>query len=212
MTDPTAERADRIVRAAEAVLAGSGEVRVKDVAARAGVSLAALYAVFPTKDLLILQMGVTRMKRGLDMMMNGPPVPGSTPGERLAAFLLRYFKAAQREPSVARALTMLDPLGSATDSSDEIIRARAEIGALIRQMAMIAAFADVPEPGDHVEHLVTNALSTLHLGCITWLSGVVSAVEVRRSIALGALLVDIPGSSARTLVARAEKLCDPLTS
>lgn len=206
MTEDTSERAERIVRAAAAVLAASGELKMKEVASQAGVSLAALYEHFPSKDLLVLRVGVAHMRRGLDVLTSGPPAPGSTPGERLAIFLLRYFRAAQREPSVARALAVLDPLGAPGPSMDAITQSRAEIADLIQQMAVTAALGGGPELGGHAESMITYALSMLHLGCISWLSGDVSAAEVRRSVAFGALLIDIPGDSANSLLSRAGEL------
>lgn len=209
MNDASSNPVDRLVDAAERVLALTGDISMRTVAAEAKLSLTTLYNYFPSKDLLVLGVGVARMREALEHLKSRPPLPGSTPGERLATFLLRYFRSAQREPAVARALALLDPTADSEDGRDAARHTLSQMSELVHQMAVTAATGEGPPLEAHADSMVDYALSMLHLGCLAWLSGALPPGQVRRSIAFGGLLVDLPALYANTLLEHADRLATP---
>jgi TetR/AcrR family transcriptional regulator, cholesterol catabolism regulator len=90
------ERYDRVVAAAEALLAGGEEaVQMKDLAQRAGLSLATLYRYFPSKDYVLLAVTLARYREAARKVFAEVP-RGDSVRERVTNHLLREFRAQQR--------------------------------------------------------------------------------------------------------------------
>jgi AcrR family transcriptional regulator len=88
------------------MLATGGEdaLQMKDLAQRAGVSLATLYRYFPAKDHVLLGILLSRYSLALARITAEVPV-GETARERVTSHLLREFRAEQREPRLTAALS-----------------------------------------------------------------------------------------------------------
>ncbi len=99
------ERARRIVDSAIELAEQGGfeAVRLRDVAAHAGVALGTLYRRFRSKeDLLVAALDLET--RSLEARLAQRPPRGDTPLERLTAFFSITTRAFCRRPNLARAL------------------------------------------------------------------------------------------------------------
>ena len=85
------------------VRVGQEAVQMKDLAQRAGVSLATLYRYFPSKEYLLLAVALARYQARLAHGVRGGAA-GDTVRERVAAHLRREFRAQQRNQRLTAAL------------------------------------------------------------------------------------------------------------
>lgn len=124
------------------------------IARRAGLSAAALYRYFPSKDALLLAGMVQWLGDLEDTVTRHPPVGRSTT-ERIMDVLTRALRSMDRDPrltaAVIGAMTAGDPASVA--AIDEVTRAMARI--------MAAAFPDDVDPA-----LEASAAKTL--GHVWW--------------------------------------------
>ncbi len=136
-------RHDRILAAATAMLETGGEdaLQMKDLAQRAGVSLATLYRYFPAKDHVLLGILLSRYSSAL-VRVTAEATAGATPRERVTSHLLREFRAEQREPRLTAALSRV--LRETSRSYSEVIE-RAE--QLHLQMLVHVAERPADQPG-----------------------------------------------------------------
>jgi TetR/AcrR family transcriptional regulator, cholesterol catabolism regulator len=69
---------DRVVAAAAEVLSAGGDeaVQMKDLAQRAGVSLATLYRYFPSRDYVLLAVSLARYQEAAREVFAEPPAAG----------------------------------------------------------------------------------------------------------------------------------------
>lgn len=106
------ERAKRIVDSAVelAELGGFEGVRLRDVAAHAGVALGTLYRRFSSKEDLLLA-ALERETRDLERRIAQRPPRGATGPERVAAFFSVATRGLCRRPNLARALLRAAAVG-----------------------------------------------------------------------------------------------------
>ncbi|HEX3514423.1 MAG TPA: helix-turn-helix domain-containing protein, partial [Trebonia sp.] len=99
-------RYDRVIAAATEILSAGGQqaVQMKDLALRAQVSLSTLYRYFPSKDYVLLAVTLSRYQAAWRRVSAEAP-RGATARERVAAHLLREFRAEQRNQRLTAALT-----------------------------------------------------------------------------------------------------------
>lgn len=99
-------RRERIVAAATRLAADGGydAVMMKDVAARAGVSLATVYRYFASKDHLLAE-ALVEWGSALGRRLRQSPPRGATPGERMAGVFRRMARGVAEEPALGVALT-----------------------------------------------------------------------------------------------------------
>lgn len=123
LTPAQQERRLAVIEAAMELASNGGyeAVLIKDVAARAGVSLGTLYRYFSSKDHLLaeaLQVWSERLGRRL----KASPPRGDTPAERVASVLRRMARGVEREPELGVALTraLLSPDPGALANRDEL--------------------------------------------------------------------------------------------
>jgi len=98
-------RYDRVIAAATEVLSAGGQeaVQMKDLAQRAGVSLATLYRYFPAKDYVLLAVALSRYQSAWRRVSAEVP-RGYTVRDRAFAHLMREFRAEQRDKRLTAAL------------------------------------------------------------------------------------------------------------
>src|SRR3984885_7886212 len=98
-------RYDRVIAVATDVLsAGALEaVQMKDLAQRAGLSLATLYRYFPSKDYLLLAVALASYQAAL-RKVSAEATRGGTVRERVALHLRREFRAQQRSQRLTAAV------------------------------------------------------------------------------------------------------------
>nr|BFE55915.1 TetR family transcriptional regulator [Dactylosporangium thailandense] len=184
------DRRDRVLATASALLASGGEdeLQMKRVAEEARVSLATVYRYFPSKDHLLLAMARARFERALTRVQQGDvDLTGSTPGERVGAYLLREFAAQQRRPHVTAALARV-LVGTNPDyreTHDEVQRMH------LRLLSVIAHGHD-GAPGYEAWMVLRVVAGCFGSATRNWLAGLLSADEARFEIALACRLLDLP--------------------
>jgi AcrR family transcriptional regulator len=139
---------------------------MKRVADEARVSLATVYRYFPSKDHLLLAIARSRFERALAKVQGAAvDLTGSSPGERVSAYLLREFAAQQRQPQVtmalARVLSAANPDHRDTYDDEAWMALRVVVG----------CFGTATR---------------------SWIAGLLSADEARFEIALACRLLDLP--------------------
>jgi AcrR family transcriptional regulator len=182
------DRYERMLQAAAAVLATGGEetLQMKDLAERAGVSLAALYRYFPSKDHLLLAISYSRYEGTLRRISAETP-HGASARERVTDFLLRVFRAEQRDQQLTAALARV-----LSDARPEYRQAIDKVDQLHLQVLQQVALDGDPVTDEQcrVLRIVADVLSA---ATRRWLAGVSSAAEARFEIRVGCYLLSTPG-------------------
>jgi AcrR family transcriptional regulator len=193
-------RHDRILAAATAMLAAGGEdaLQMKDLAQRAGVSLATLYRYFPSKDHVLLAILLSRYSAAL-ALVTSETADGATARERVARHLLREFRAQQREPRLTAALSRV--ISDTRRSHSESIERFEHLH--LQMLAHVAAAGQPVSAGQRRLLPVVQAI----FGAATrrWLAGVASPAQARFEIRAGCHLLDLPDD----VVAAEAQLADP---
>jgi AcrR family transcriptional regulator len=181
------DRYERMLQAAAAVLATGGEetLQMKDLAERAGVSLAALYRYFPSKDHLLLAISYSRYEGTLRRISAETP-HGASARERVTDFLLRVFRAEQRDQQLTAALARV-----LSDARPEYRQAIDKVDQLHLQVLQQVALDGDPVTDEQcrVLRIVADVLSA---ATRRWLAGVSSAAEARFEIRVGCYLLSTP--------------------
>jgi AcrR family transcriptional regulator len=180
-------RYDRVIAAATEVLAAGGQeaVQMKDLAERAGVSLATLYRYFPSKDYVLLAVALARYQAAVLRVATEAP-RGGTVRERVAAHLMREFCAQQRNQRLTAALAAAMTGGQRSYSS--IIEAAEHTHAqVVRHVA--AAGGRLSE---QQEKMLTVVLDISGAASRRWLAGTYSVADVEAQIEIGCQLLELP--------------------
>jgi AcrR family transcriptional regulator len=180
-------RYDRVIAAATEVLAAGGQeaVQMKDLAERAGVSLATLYRYFPSKDYVLLAVALARYQAAVLRVATEAP-RGGTVRERVAAHLMREFRAQQRNQRLTAALAAAMTGGQRSYSS--IIEAAEHTHAqVVRHVA--AAGGRLSE---QQEKMLTVVLDISGAASRRWLAGTYSVADVEAQIEIGCQLLELP--------------------
>ncbi len=139
------ERARRIVDTAIELAERGGfeAVRLRDVAAHAGVALGTLYRRFRSKeDLLVAALDLETLE--LERRVRQRPPRGDTPLERLTSFFSMMTRALCRRPNLARALL------KATVSGDpQLAKKVASFHDRVEGLIIIALRGTTIESGGH---------------------------------------------------------------
>jgi AcrR family transcriptional regulator len=181
------ERYDRVVDAAVAALSAGGQdaVQMKDLAQRAGVSLATLYRYFPSKEYVLLAVSLARYQAAARKVLAEVP-PGNTVRERVTSHLMREFRAQQREQRLTAALTQA--LTGTARTYSELIEAVEHLHLqILRHVA--AAGGPVSEQQQKVLSVVLDIFSG---ATRRWLAGTYSAAEAKFNIETGCELLELP--------------------
>jgi AcrR family transcriptional regulator len=180
-------RYDRVIAAATEVLAAGGQeaVQMKDLAERAGVSLATLYRYFPSKDYVLLAVALARYQAAVRRVATEAPRGGTVRG-RVAAHLLREFHAQQRNQRLTAAIAAAMTGGQRSYSS--IIEAAEHTHAqVVRHVA--AAGGKLSE---QQEKMLTVVLDISGAASRRWLAGTYSVADVEAQIEIGCQLLELP--------------------
>lgn len=180
-------RYDRVIAAATELLSAGGQeaVQMKDLARRAGVSLATLYRYFPSKDYVLLAVTLSRYQAAWKRVSAEVP-RGDTVRARVAAHLLREFRAQQRDQRLTAALSAALTGGGRSYSS--IIEAAEHTHArIVRHVA-----AGGGPLSEQQERLLTIVLDIARAATRRWLAGTYSVAEAEAQIETGCQLLDLP--------------------
>jgi AcrR family transcriptional regulator len=180
-------RYDRVIAAATEVLSAGGQeaVQMKDLAQRAGVSLATLYRYFPAKDYVLLAVALSRYQAAWRRVSAEAP-RGDTVRERAVAHLMREFRAEQRNQRLTAALAAALTGGGRSYSS--IIEAAEHTHAqIVRHVA-----AGGGPLSEQQEKLLTVVLDIKGAATRWWLAGIYSVADVEAQIEIGCQLLELP--------------------
>jgi TetR/AcrR family transcriptional regulator, cholesterol catabolism regulator len=180
-------RYDRVIAAATEVLSAGGQeaVQMKDLAQRAGVSLATLYRYFPAKDYVLLAVALSRYQAAWRRVSAEVP-RGDTVRERAFAHLMREFRAEQRDKRLTAALAAALTGGGRSYSS--IIEAVEHTHAqIVRHVA-----AGGGALSEQQEKLLTVVLDIKAAAARWWLAGTYSVADVEAQIEIGCQLLELP--------------------
>ena len=181
MTARQLDRRRRVLDAVHALLAGAPphEVQVKDIAEHAGVSLAAIYGYFSSKDHLLGEALVDwagRMNTG----GRRRSLP-KDPAERFGALVCRGVRAYRREPQYA-ALFLFVAASSDPHAIECMGRLSEHVGgAMVESLAYLG-----PGPAADVQRIVGNAWTGGLFECVHGLS---TFAELERSMAAACRLL-----------------------
>ena len=187
VTSAQQERYDRVVDAAAEALSAGGQdaVQMKDLAQRAGVSLATLYRYFPSKEYVLLAVSLARYQAAARKVFAEVP-QGNTVRERVTRHLMREFRTQQREQRLTAALTQA--LTGTARTYSELIEAVEHLHLqILRHVA--AAGGPVTEQQQKVLAVVLDIFSG---ATRRWLAGTYSAAEAKFHIETGCELLELP--------------------
>jgi AcrR family transcriptional regulator len=187
VTPAQQERYDRVVAAAAEVLSAGGvdAVQMKDLAQRAGVSLATLYRYFPSKEYVLLAVCLARFQEAARRVFAEVP-PGDTIRDRVTSHLMREFGAQQREQRLTAALTQA--LTGTARSYSEMIEAVEHLHfQILRHVA-----AGGGQLTEQQQKLLSVVIDIFSAASRRWLAGTYSAAEARYQIEVGCELLELP--------------------
>jgi len=177
----------RVLSAAAEILSAEGgdAIQMKDLAQRAGVSLATLYRYFPSKDYVLLALAVARYQEAARKVFAETP-QGNSVRERVTNYLLRDFHAQQRDKRLTatfvQALTRTRRDNSAIIETIEHLHVQ-----IIRHVA--AGEGTLSDRQLRVLPIVIDIFTTAGR---LWLAGVMTAAEVEAEIKIGCELLELP--------------------
>jgi AcrR family transcriptional regulator len=181
MTERQLDRRRRVLDAVHALLAGAPphEVQVKDIAENAGVSLAAIYGYFSSKDHLLGEALVDwagRMNTGARRRS----LP-KDPADRFAALVQRGVRAYRREPQYA-ALFLFVAASNDPHAIECMGRLSEHVGgAMVDSLSYLG-----PATAADVQRIVGNAWTGGLFECVHGLS---TFAELERSMAAACRLL-----------------------
>lgn len=172
------------------MLAAGGEeaLQMKDLAQRAGVSLATLYRYFPAKEHVLLAILVSRYSLALDRV-RAAPAAGGTARERVTGHLLREFRAQQREPRLTEALVRV--ISETRRSYSEAL----EQAELLHLQVLEHVAGDGQPATAQQRQLLPVVQAVFFAATRRWLAGVYSPAQARLEVRLGARLLDLPDAA-----------------
>jgi AcrR family transcriptional regulator len=164
------ERTKRILDTAMELAAEGGfeAVRLRDVAANAGVALGTLYRHFRSKEDLLMA-ALSREVQGLVERMKKNPPQGETPLERVTAYFSAATRAMCRKPNFARAV-----LRSAASGVPELTEKIAQFDDVLEGMIVAALQGSPPcslQPTQEESNIAEILQDVWFAGLIGWMGG-----------------------------------------
>ncbi len=183
------ERARRIVETSIELAERGGfeAVRLRDVAAHAGVALGTLYRRFRSKeDLLVAALELET--RALAQRIRQRPPKGADPSERVVGFFKIATRGMLRRPNLSRAMLR------ATAAGEPVLAQKVEVFHDLMRNMIVSALRGEPVDGDAAgisddEQLVGDLLNRVWFALMmSWAGGVQSqgtiALQMRASVEL----------------------------
>jgi AcrR family transcriptional regulator len=190
-TEPVSEQ---LISAAMELAAEGGfeNVKQRDVAARAGVTLRTLYKRFRSKDEL-LAAGMSRMTESLERRMAKKPVAGATPEERLSVLFETVTRTLLAKPPLARAIVRVMASGVPEVAAQVVAyqgRMHAMVFAALRGVPLASTTAaESALPNQREQALVFMLLQMWFASLVGWSAGLHSVADVIEQMNLGIRVV-----------------------
>lgn len=190
---PLEERSRRIVETAIELAEQGGfeAVRLREVAAHAGVALGTLYRRFRSKeDLLVAALDLETAD--LERRVYGRLPKGDTELERVAGFFAVATRGLFRRPNLARALLRATASGE-PDLAQKVARFHARVERMIVSSlrgAVVPGEGEVGEPPSEREQQLTNTLNLIWFGLlVSWNGGQRSQAAIMEQMRASAALL-----------------------
>lgn len=184
------ERSRRIVETAIELAEQGGyeAVRLRDVAAHAGVALGTVYKRFSSKE-DILVAALERETQAFEKLTENTTVPGATAEERVAAFFVMVTRAVLIKPNFARAVVRAVASGEPA-TAEKVARFHERITGLI-MWAIDCGPGEMPaalsrEDPARVGYLLQQIWFAAMLG---WMGGLHGTDEVERQMSFATRLI-----------------------
>jgi AcrR family transcriptional regulator len=188
------ERSRRIVGAAIELAEKGGfeAVRLRDVAAQAGVALGTLYRRFRSKEELLI--AALELELGaVERDFRETPPRGETPLARVTAFFEAYTQALCGRPNLARAVVRSTASG-APELTSKVAAFHARTEALITAALRDERVAANPaEPSERERRLVHSLLLVWFASLTGWASGLHAPADIVAHTRSAAELMLEPG-------------------
>jgi AcrR family transcriptional regulator len=175
---------------------GAEAVQMKDLAQRAGVSLATLYRYFPSKDYVLLAVSLARYQEAARKVFAEVP-RGDSVRERVTNHLLREFGAQRRNPRLTASLgqALTDTRRGYSPMIETIEHVHLQI------LSHVAAADGMLSDQQHkVLPVVSDIFSA---ATRLWLAGVFSVAEAEFQIKTGCELLEVPDDAVAAELERA---------
>ena len=174
------DRSAAIVEAALslAIEGGFENVRQRDVAARAGVTLRTLYRKFPSKDEL-LAVGLLRTAEKIDRRIADRPIRGRSAAERLSRLFGEMTGVLLDNPNLGRAVMRVFAVGDASAGSP----ATAYQGRIT--LLVLSALRGPRAEGEPSIAEIEIAMLLMHVwfaSLISWSAGIVDGAGIAKSV------------------------------
>jgi AcrR family transcriptional regulator len=138
----------------------------RDIAAGAGLSPAALYVHFPSKELALHEIVRLGHQHAQDILTAPGLAASSDPGERLAALVSAYTQFHARRHVIAR-VCQYDLAALSAEHYDEVLRIRHETNEIFR-LAVAAGVDDGSFAAGLDVRRVARALISLAIDLVRW--------------------------------------------
>ncbi len=182
------DRAQRIVDTAVELAEQGGfeAVRLRDVAANAGVALGTLYRHFHGKEDLLMA-ALTQETEGLVAKIKASPPSGATPRERVVGYFKEATATFLRRPKLARAV-----LRSATSGEPELAGKMRDFNQVLTELIVISLRGKLlnDAPATAEERAIAEILQAVYLSAlISWLGDQHGPEGVVRQVAKATELI-----------------------
>ena len=188
----------RVLAAAAEIVSAEGAqaVQMKDLAQRAGVSLATLYRYFPSKDYVLLAVSLARYQEAARKVFAEVP-RGDSVRARVTNHLLREFGAQRRNPRLTASLgqALTDTRRGYSPMIETIEHLHLQI------LSHVAAAGGALSDG---QYKVLPVVSDIFRAATRrWLAGVFSVADAEFQIKIGCELLEVPDDAVAAELERA---------
>ncbi|WP_019357831.1 TetR family transcriptional regulator [Streptomyces sp. AA1529] len=186
LTERQEARRARILHASARLARRGGfdAVQMREVAESSNVALGTLYRYFPSKVHLLVATMQDQLQH-LHATLHEHPPEDTAPAARVAATLMRAFRALQREPQLA------DAMVRALNFADRSVSPEVDTVSRLTTAIILDAMG-LPDPPTPEQLSAVRVIEhTWHSALVTWLSGRASIAQVKIDVETVCRLIEV---------------------
>ncbi|OEV13419.1 TetR family transcriptional regulator, partial [Streptomyces nanshensis] len=186
LTERQEARRARILHASARLARRGGfdAVQMREVAESSNVALGTLYRYFPSKVHLLVATMQDQLQH-LHATLHEHPPEDTAPAARVAATLMRAFRALQREPQLA------DAMVRALNFADRSVSPEVDTVSRLTTAIILDAMG-LPDPPNPEQLSAVRVIEhTWHSALVTWLSGRASIAQVKIDVETVCRLIEV---------------------